>query len=93
MLTQAGFVTEAWLAIKPKRHWTSYYKWLQNGKWSWVALGLQTARFALRQGTAGRVRLGLARIFRDFDIRGLWTPKSGKFGPQNNIHRIGPTAE
>ena len=89
MLTQAGFVTEAWLAIKPKRHWTSYYKWLQNGKWSWVALGLQTARFALRQGTAGRVRLGLARIFRDFDIRGLWTPKSGKLGPQNNIHRIG----
>ncbi len=54
MLTQAGFVTEAWLAIKPKRHWTSYYKWLQNGKWSWVALGLQTARLALRQGTAKR---------------------------------------
>ena len=25
MLTQAGFVTEAWLAIKPRRHWTSYY--------------------------------------------------------------------
>ena len=53
MLTQAGFVTEAWLAIKPKRHWSSYYKWLQKGKWSWVALGLQTARLALRQ-TVGK---------------------------------------
>lgn len=49
MLTQAGFVTEAWLAIKPRRHWTSYYKWLHFGRWSWVALGLQTARLALRQ--------------------------------------------
>lgn len=49
MLTQAGFVTEAWLAITPRRHWTSYYKWLHFGRWSWVALGLQTARLALRQ--------------------------------------------
>jgi hypothetical protein len=49
MLTQAGFVTEAYLAIKPGRHWTSYYKWIQTGMWSWVALGLQTARLALRQ--------------------------------------------
>lgn len=48
MLTQAGFVTEAYLAITPRRHWTSYYKWLQQGHWSWVALGLQTGRLALR---------------------------------------------
>lgn len=47
MLTQAGFVTQAWLAIKPLRHWTSYYKWLQKGKWSWTALGAQTARFVV----------------------------------------------
>lgn len=49
MLTQNGFVTEAWLAIRPKRHWTSYFKWLQQGRWSWVALGLQTARLALQR--------------------------------------------
>ena len=54
MLTHAGFVSEAWLAIKPKRHWSSYYKWLQTGKWSWVALGLQVARLALRQVTGKR---------------------------------------
>lgn len=44
MLSQAGFVTRAWMAVNMHRHWTSYYKWLQKGKWSWVALGLQMAR-------------------------------------------------
>jgi len=44
MTTQAGFVTEAWLAINPVRSWSAYYKWLQQGKWSWVALGVQMAR-------------------------------------------------
>src|SRR5690554_5065455 len=48
MLSQNGFVTEAWMAIRARRHWTSYFKWLQKGHWSWVALGLQTARLALR---------------------------------------------
>ena len=48
MITQRGFVTDAYLAIRPGRHWTTYFKWLQNGRWSWVALGLQTARLALR---------------------------------------------
>jgi DDE superfamily endonuclease len=43
MLTQSGFVTEAWLAIDAKRHWSSYYHWLQKGKWSWVKLGRQLA--------------------------------------------------
>ena len=48
MLTQAGFVTQAWLAISMHRHWTSYYKWLQKGKWSWVALGLQMAKLLIK---------------------------------------------
>ena len=43
MLTQNGFVTGAWLAINPLRSWSAYYKWLQEGKWSWVALGVQMA--------------------------------------------------
>jgi len=47
MLTQSGFVTDAWLAIKPLRTWTAYYKWLQEGKWSWVALGVQLARLVV----------------------------------------------
>ncbi len=24
-----------------RSHWTSYYKWLQNGRWSWLALAQQ----------------------------------------------------
>ena len=59
MLTQTGFVTEAWLAIRPRRHWTSYYKWLQKGRWSWVSLGLQTARLALKQVHGKRCFLAL----------------------------------
>lgn len=47
MITQSGFVTQAWLAINPLRTWTSYYKWLQEGKWSWVALGVQMARMVV----------------------------------------------
>lgn len=48
MITQSGFVTQAWLAINPLRTWTSYYKWLKEGKWSWVALGVQLARMVVR---------------------------------------------
>lgn len=48
MLTQTGFVTDAVLAVDTVRHWNSYYKWLHFGKWSWVFLGCQTARLALR---------------------------------------------
>ncbi len=47
MITSAGFVTEAWLAIDPLRSWTAYYKWLQQGKWSWVALEVQLARLVV----------------------------------------------
>ena len=43
MLTQLGFITEAYLAINPLRTWGAYFKWLQIGKWSWVALGIQMA--------------------------------------------------
>jgi hypothetical protein len=48
MLTQTGFVTDAYLAVAAVRHWNSYYKWLHFGKWSWVALGRQTVRLALQ---------------------------------------------
>ena len=48
MLTQTGFVTDAVLAVDTVRHWNSYYKWLHFGKWSWVALGCQTAHLALQ---------------------------------------------
>ena len=37
MLTRAGFVTEALLLINMQKHWTTYYKWLETGKWSATA--------------------------------------------------------
>jgi hypothetical protein len=39
LLSQRGWVTAAYLAIAARRHWTSYYKWLQQGRWSWLRLG------------------------------------------------------
>lgn len=39
MITSSGFVCQAWAALPMKRCWPSYYKWLQQGKWSWCELG------------------------------------------------------
>ena len=47
MLTPTGFVTDAYLMVNMRNHWTSYYKWLQRGKWSWLALARQFLRLVL----------------------------------------------
>lgn len=47
MLTPTGFVTDAYLMVNMRNHWTSYYKWLQQGKWSWLGLARQFARLVL----------------------------------------------
>jgi hypothetical protein len=49
LLTSTGFVTDAYLALSMQRHWSSYYKWLQKGCWSWLSLGLQLARLVGRE--------------------------------------------
>ena len=41
MLTPAGFVTESYLLLDMQRHWSTYYKWLEEGKWSWLKLARQ----------------------------------------------------
>jgi len=48
MLTQAGFVTQAYLALPMKRNWSSYYKWIEHGKWSWASFGIQMAKLLVR---------------------------------------------
>ena len=48
MLTSTGFVTDAYLMLDMSRHWTSYYKWLQKGRWSWLALARQFTRLVMR---------------------------------------------
>jgi hypothetical protein len=87
MLTQAGFVTDAILAVDTARHWNSYYKWLHFGRWSWVALGRQTARLTFKMFARRRWFLMIddSIVFRSSKKapgRGVWNPKSGKFGPQ-----------
>jgi DDE superfamily endonuclease/Archaeal putative transposase ISC1217 len=38
MITRSGFVTQTWVNLDMQKHWTTYYKFLQKGKWSWVRL-------------------------------------------------------
>jgi len=49
MLSSSGFVTQAWLIIDTQKHWTSYYKCLQTGKWSWLKLARTFVKIALAQ--------------------------------------------
>lgn len=77
MLTQTGFVTEAWLAIEMKRRWFSYYKWLQRGKWSWVALGRQLGRLIARYS-------GLEHIYLVIDD--VIVLRTSKHAPNVDIH-------
>ncbi|NGZ05006.1 MAG: transposase [Magnetococcales bacterium] len=48
MLTQSGFVVQSGSVIDLGRHWTTYFKWLQHGKWSWLALARQMARLVAK---------------------------------------------
>ncbi len=41
MLAPSGFVTNSYLMGNMRNHWTSYYKWLQQGRWSWLTLARQ----------------------------------------------------
>ena len=47
MLSTTGFVTDSYRILRMSRHWTSYYKWLQEGRWSWLDLSRQFARLLL----------------------------------------------
>ena len=47
MITDRGFVTEALLAIAPRRKWPTYFKWLAAGKWSWIALAQRLCKILL----------------------------------------------
>lgn len=49
MLTRSGFVTQSWLMLNTQKHWTSYYKCLQQGKWSWLSLARAFVRVVTRE--------------------------------------------
>ena len=77
MLTPTGFVTDAYLVVNMQNHWTSYYKWLQKGKWSWLALGRQFLRLVLRVFPDGVVYLVLDDTL---------TLRASKKAPGSQIH-------
>lgn len=77
MLSPTGFVTDAYLMLDMQNHWTSYYKWLQKGKWSWLALARQFTRLAISQ-VNGRV-IHLA-------IDDTLTLRASKKAPGSQIH-------
>lgn len=49
MLTRSGFVTQSWAMLNTQKHWTSYYKCLQQGKWSWLSLARAFVRVVIQQ--------------------------------------------
>ncbi|MFA0814054.1 IS701 family transposase [Microbulbifer epialgicus] len=77
MLTPAGFVTEAYLILDMRNHWTSYYKWLQKGKWSWLALVNQFARLLISLHRDDVIHLA---------IDDTLTLRASKKAPASQIH-------
>ena len=77
MLTPTGFVTDAYLVVNMRNHWTSYYKWLQKGKWSWLALARQFARLVLASIQHDVVHLA---------IDDTLTLRASKKAPGSQIH-------
>jgi len=77
MLTPTGFVTDAWLMLDMHNHWSSYYKWLQKGKWSWLALARQFVRLVL-----ANVKCDVVHLVIDDTL----TLRASKKAPGSRIH-------
>lgn len=77
MLTQTGFVTDAQMAISTKRHWGSYYKWIQQGAWSYMALAKKLLVLIIEA-------FGLKELFIIFDD--TYVPRSSKKAPDAKYH-------
>ncbi len=77
MLSPSGFVTEAYLVLNMRNHWTSYYKWLQKGRWSWLGLARQFLRLTLKVVDVGKVYLV---------IDDTLVLRSSKKAPASQIH-------
>ena len=77
MLTPSGFVTDAYLIIDMTNHWSSYYKWLQKGRWSWLELSRQFVRLVLQVIQVEDI---------DLVIDDTLTLRSSKKAPGSQIH-------
>ena len=77
MLTPTGFVTDAYLMVSMRNHWTSYYKWLQKGKWSWLSLARQFTRLVLAS-----IQCEVVHLVIDDTL----TLRASKKAPDSRIH-------
>jgi len=77
MLTSTGFVTDAYLMLDMSRHWNSYYKWLEKGRWSWLALARQFTRLVLQVVKEDVIHLA---------IDDTLTLRASKKAPASRIH-------
>ena len=77
LLTQSGFVTDAYSSIGMRNHWTSYYKWLQKGQWSWVVLSRQFVRLVLSV-----IKFDVVHL----EIDDTLTLRASKKAPASQIH-------
>jgi len=77
MLTSTGFVTDAYLMLDMSRHWNSYYKWLEKGRWSWLALARQFTRLVLQVVNEDVIHLA---------IDDTLTLRASKKAPASRIH-------
>ena len=77
MLTSSGFVTDAYLMLDMSRHWSSYYKWLQKGRWSWLALARQFTRLMIQVVQEDVIHLA---------IDDTLTLRASKKAPASQIH-------
>lgn len=77
MLTPTGFVTDAYLMLNMHNHWSSYYKWLEKGKWSWLALVRQFVRLILASIKCDVVHLA---------IDDTLTLRASKKAPSSQLH-------
>jgi hypothetical protein len=77
MLTSTGFVTDAYLMLDMSRHWSSYYKWLEKGRWSWLALARQFTRLVLQVVKEDVIHLA---------IDDTLTLRASKKAPASRIH-------
>ena len=44
MMTKTGFITDVQLMVNAQKHWTTYYKWLEKGIWSYLHLAVALAK-------------------------------------------------
>ena len=77
MLTSSGFVTDAYLMLDMSRHWSSYYKWLEKGRWSWLALARQFIRLLMQVVKEDVIHLA---------IDDTLTLRASKKAPASKIH-------